>query len=206
MCGTCGCGEHHHHHDHTHEHSHGHEHHHHPDEGIVINLEQDILQRNNLLAERNRGYFEAKNLFCLNLMSSPGSGKTTLIKILNGLLKPDQGMVTIDGEEPGIHTKSVISYLPDKPYFADWMKISDLMNFFEDFYEDFDRKKAEAMCETLKINTDKKVISLNLQIDTDICSMYEYFEIFLNRMLMCRGAADLLGATFKLTANGAKVL
>ena len=46
MCGTCGCGEHHHHHDHTHEHSHGHEHHHHPDEGIVINLEQDILQRN----------------------------------------------------------------------------------------------------------------------------------------------------------------
>ena len=50
MCGTCGCGEHHHHHDHTHEHSHGHEHHHHPDEGIVINLEQDILQLKNLLA------------------------------------------------------------------------------------------------------------------------------------------------------------
>ena len=59
---------------------------------------------------------------------------------------------------------------------------------------------------TLKINTEKKVISLNLQIDTDICSMYEYFEIFLQRMLMCRGAADMLGATFKLTANGAKVL
>ena len=47
---------------------------------------------------------------------------------------------------------------------------------------------------------------VNLQIDTDICSMYEYFEIFLQRMLMCRGAADMLGATFKLTANGAKVL
>ena len=56
--------------------------------------------------------------------------------------------------------------------------------------------------QTLKINTEKKVISLN----TDICSMYEYFEIFLQRMLMCRGAADMLGATFKLTANGAKVL
>ena len=99
MCGTCGCGEHHHHHDHTHEHSHGHEHHHHPDEGIVINLEQDILQRNNLLAERNRGYFEAKNLFCLNLMSSPGSGKTTLIKILNGLLKPTGGHVYYNGAD-----------------------------------------------------------------------------------------------------------
>lgn len=69
-----------------------------------------------------------------------------------------------------------------------------------------DRVNYAVTDQTLKINTDKKVISLNLQIDTDICSMYEYFEIFLNRMLMCRGAADLLGATFKLTANGAKVL
>lgn len=69
-----------------------------------------------------------------------------------------------------------------------------------------DRVNYAVTDQTLKINIDKKVISLNLQIDTDICSMYEYFEIFLNRMLMCRGAADLLGATFKLTANGAKVL
>ena len=58
----------------------------------------------------------------------------------------------------------------------------------------------------LKINTDKKVIVLNLQIDTSICSMYEYFDIFLGRMMMCRGAAGVLGATFKLTANGSKVL
>ena len=82
MCGTCGCGEHHHHdHLHDHEYWHGHEHHHrHHGEGKVITLEQDILQRNNLLAERNRGYFEAKYIFCLNLMSSPGSGKTTLLE------------------------------------------------------------------------------------------------------------------------------
>lgn len=84
MCGTCGCGEHHHHHDHDHGHEHGHshshEHSHHHDGGKVITLEQDILQRNNLLAERNRGYFEAKHIFCLNLMSSPGSGKTTLLE------------------------------------------------------------------------------------------------------------------------------
>lgn len=58
----------------------------------------------------------------------------------------------------------------------------------------------------LKINEEKKTISLNLQIDPKICSMYEYFEIFLGRMMMCRGAADMLGATFKLTANGSKVL
>ncbi len=83
MCGTCGCGE----------------HHHHPDEGIVVNLEQDILQRNNLLAERNRGYFEAKNLFCLNLMSSPGSGKTTLLEETIRRLKAKRPIYVIEGDQ-----------------------------------------------------------------------------------------------------------
>lgn len=69
-----------------------------------------------------------------------------------------------------------------------------------------DRVNYAVTDQKLKINTEKNVISLNLQIDTNICSMYEYFKIFLDRMLMCRGAADMLGATFKLTANGAKVL
>ncbi|NCB93524.1 MAG: HD domain-containing protein [Clostridia bacterium] len=58
----------------------------------------------------------------------------------------------------------------------------------------------------LKINPDKGTISLNLQIDEEICTMFEYFEIFLGRMMMCRRAAELLGAKFKLTANGSKVL
>lgn len=58
----------------------------------------------------------------------------------------------------------------------------------------------------LKINTDKNVIALNLQIDESICTMYEYFDIFLGRMMMCRGAAEILGAKFKLSANGSKVL
>lgn len=58
----------------------------------------------------------------------------------------------------------------------------------------------------LKINMEEKVISLNLQIDEKICTMYEYFEIFLGRMMMCRNAADMLGAKFKLKANGVKVL
>lgn len=58
----------------------------------------------------------------------------------------------------------------------------------------------------LKISPEKNVIALNLQIDESICTMYEYFDIFLGRMMMCRGAAELLGVTFKLTANGDKVL
>ena len=58
----------------------------------------------------------------------------------------------------------------------------------------------------LKINNEKKTISLNLQVDEKICTMYEYFDIFLGRMQMCRKAAALLGVTFKLTANGGKIL
>ena len=64
-----------------------------------------------------------------------------------------------------------------------------------------------AVTETeLKIDTDKKVITLNLQIDEIICTMYDYFDIFLGRMMMCRRAAEILGFRFNLTANGSKVL
>ena len=58
----------------------------------------------------------------------------------------------------------------------------------------------------LSINIEKKVIELNLSIDEEICTMYEYFEIFLGRMMHCRGAAEMLGAKFKLLANGSKIL
>ncbi|MBQ5598518.1 MAG: phosphohydrolase, partial [Lachnospiraceae bacterium] len=58
----------------------------------------------------------------------------------------------------------------------------------------------------LKVNPDKKMITLNLQIDESICSMLEYFEIFLQRMLMCRRAAEMLGVKFKMTANGSKIV
>ena len=59
---------------------------------------------------------------------------------------------------------------------------------------------------SLKVDAAEKKIALNLQVDEDICTMYEYFDIFLNRMLMCRGAAEMLGYKFRLTVNGGKVL
>ncbi|MDR1200298.1 MAG: hydrogenase nickel incorporation protein HypB [Tannerellaceae bacterium] len=92
MCGTCGCGGHGHSHDH--EHSDGHHHH---GERTIIQVEQDILQRNNLLAERNRGYFEAKKILCLNLMSSPGSGKTSLLEETIRRLK--EKVYVIEGDQ-----------------------------------------------------------------------------------------------------------
>ncbi len=97
----------------------------------------------------------------VGLLGPNGSGKTTLIKVLNGLLRVERGTVLIDGEEPGPYTKSIISYLPDKPYFAGWMKVSDLFDLFEDFYKDFERGKAEEMCRTLQIDTGLRMKTLS---------------------------------------------
>ena len=73
-------------------------------------------------------------------------------------------------------------------------------------YDIHDRVNHAVTDSSLEVNTDDKLITLNLQIDESICSMYEYFDIFLNRMLMCRGAAEMLGYHFRLTVNGSKVL
>lgn len=88
MCGTCGCGE----ADHSHKH-------HHYEGETVLSVEQDILHENNLLAERNRGYFEAKHIFALNLMSSPGSGKTTLLEETIRRLKDKLPIFVIEGDQ-----------------------------------------------------------------------------------------------------------
>ncbi|MCF6352068.1 MAG: hydrogenase nickel incorporation protein HypB [Cyclobacteriaceae bacterium] len=109
MCSTCGCGdaeggvkitipgekvsEHHHYHDH------GHEHHHHSHGKTILEIEQDILSNNDLLAQRNRGYFEAKNITAFNLVSSPGSGKTSLLEATLRDLKEEVAFAVIEGDQ-----------------------------------------------------------------------------------------------------------
>ena len=88
----------------------------------------------------------------VGLLGPNGSGKTTLIKILCGLIQPTGGAAAVDGRAVGPYTKSIISYLPDRMYFADWMRASDLFDLFGDFYADFDRKRAEAMCQSLGVD------------------------------------------------------
>ncbi|MDR3766524.1 MAG: ABC transporter ATP-binding protein [Butyricicoccus sp.] len=97
----------------------------------------------------------------VGLLGPNGSGKTTFIKLLCGLLQPTAGILTIDGQAPGIHTKSVISYLPDRMYFADWMKTCDLTDFFADFYQDFDRAKAVEMLAALNIGPNERLKTMS---------------------------------------------
>lgn len=110
------------------------------------------LSEVNLTLERGR---------IIGLLGPNGSGKTTLIKIINGLLVPDSGSVHIAGMEPGVESKNIVSYLPEKTYLPDWMKVSDTINFFKDFYEDFDDKKAYDMLGRLNLDPTKSLKSLS---------------------------------------------
>ena len=87
----------------------------------------------------------------VGLLGPNGSGKTTLLKLANGLLQPDSGEILIDGKKPSKETKSIVSYLPERTYFADWMRTEQLLDLFQDFYADFDRKRAEEMLQHMNI-------------------------------------------------------
>lgn len=88
----------------------------------------------------------------VGLLGPNGSGKTTLIKILNGLLTPTEGSVLINGNAPGVDTKRVVAYLPDRNALPDYMNAAQLMDLYSDFFEDFDRGKAETLIDDLGID------------------------------------------------------
>ena len=97
----------------------------------------------------------------VGLLGPNGAGKTTLIKIITGVLSGYSGQVLIDGHKPGVYTKSIVSYLPDKTYLSNWMRVSDTIDLFNDFYADFDRVKAAEMMKRLGIDPKLKVTKLS---------------------------------------------
>ena len=97
----------------------------------------------------------------VGLLGPNGSGKTTFIKLAAGLLTPKAGQLTIGGEAVGTATKAMVSYLPDRPYFSRQRKVRELLDFFQDFYADFDRSRAEQMLAALGIAEDVRFKSLS---------------------------------------------
>lgn len=93
----------------------------------------------------------------VGLLGPNGSGKTTLIKILNGLLKPTAGTVLINNMTPGIRTKKAVAFLPDRNALPEYMTTDQLLELYQDFFEDFNREKAEAMIADLGISTSQQM-------------------------------------------------
>ncbi len=81
--------------------------------------------------------------------------------MINGLIKPTKGEILIEGNKPGVYTKSIVSYLPDKTYFADWMNVNNVLDMFTEFYNDFDRSKAEKMCASMNIDPKDRIKTMS---------------------------------------------
>ncbi|HOJ93285.1 MAG TPA: ABC transporter ATP-binding protein [Dictyoglomaceae bacterium] len=97
----------------------------------------------------------------IGLYGPNGSGKTTLLKLIVGLLRPSKGSILIDEKEPGSYTKSIVSFLPDKNIFPSWMSVKDALNFYLDFYRDFDSDKFMELLMFFNLKEDYKVKELS---------------------------------------------
>jgi ABC-2 type transport system ATP-binding protein len=97
----------------------------------------------------------------VGLLGPNGSGKTTLIKILSGLLTPTAGKALINGKEPGVETRKVVAFLPDRNALPEYMTTTQLMDMYQDFFADFNREKAENMIADLGIDMKQQMKNMS---------------------------------------------
>ena len=93
----------------------------------------------------------------IGLLGKNGTGKTTLIKLINDLLTPTSGEILINGEKPGVNSKKIISYLPERTYLDKSMTISQTLTFFEEFYSNFNKERAIRLLKDLDLDIDAKI-------------------------------------------------
>ncbi len=105
--------------------------------------------------------FSVERGLIVGLLGKNGSGKTTVIKMINDLLTIDSGEILIGGEKIGVKTKQKVSYLPERSYLDTSKRIYQIFDYFEDFYVDFDRKKAEKMIAELDLTLDMKISKMS---------------------------------------------
>ena len=97
----------------------------------------------------------------IGLLGPNGSGKTTLIKLINGLLTPSLGSIYVDGLKPGVDSKKIISYLPERTYLSQHKKVKDIISYFEDFYDNFQSERAYEMLSHLEIDPEARLKTLS---------------------------------------------
>lgn len=97
----------------------------------------------------------------IGLLGPNGCGKSTLIKLISGLLQPDSGEILVCGQPVGAESNALISYLPERPYFSTNMKVEQLLNYFQDFYSDFDIDRAHRLLADLRINPKAQLKTLS---------------------------------------------
>lgn len=127
-----------------------------------------VLEVKNLTKSYKRNFPVLENLNLsipagkiVGLLGPNGCGKSTLMKLITGLLQADSGEIFVDGNEVGEKSNALISYLPERTYFNPSMKVDDIISYFEDFYKDFDKERAYKLLNDLQINPQSKLKSLS---------------------------------------------
>lgn len=127
----------------------------------------ELVKCNNLCKEfDNKKVLKDVNLTItkgkiIGLLGKNGMGKTTFLKLINDLLTPTSGEVLINGEKPNINSKKVISYLPERTYLDKSMKVSQIITFFDEFYDNFNKEKAIKLLKDLDLDINSKVSKMS---------------------------------------------